>query len=261
MGARSALFCSVPKLGLIVVDEEHEPAYKHGRSPRINARDVALALAKETGATIILGSATPDVVTMRRAERGEHALLTLPRRVLAHKQDVSHMVSGLKRAGVFPAGRTVSTVNDQSDTCALPLPPVEIVSLPAELRAGNTSIFSRALQNALRETLSRRQQTILFLNRRGSATFVVCRDCGHVAACPRCDTPLTYHSEHEALLCHHCNHRCPSPERCPACGSNRIRYFGLGTEMVEETVHNLFPHARTLRWDMDTARTFSSAPK
>lgn len=253
VGARSALFCPVPRLGLIVVDEEHEPAFKHGRSPRIHAREVAVALAKECGATIILGSATPDVVTMRRAERGEYTLLTLPRRVLAHKQDVSHMVSDIKRVGAVPPGRMASAVQDESDMCSLPLPPVEIVSLPSELRAGNTSIFSRALQDALEETLARRQQAILFLNRRGSSTFVVCRDCGYVAKCPRCQMPLTYHSEHEALLCHHCSHRNPHLDRCPACGSGRIRYFGLGTERVEETVRDLFPRARTLRWDKDTA--------
>jgi primosomal protein N' (replication factor Y) len=129
------------------------------------------------------------------------------------------------------------------------------VDLRQELRAGNRSIFSRSLQGALCQTLEANQQAILFLNRRGAATFVLCRDCGYVARCPRCDVPLTLHrmGTSDRLICHHCNHREPTPKHCPDCGGQRIRYFGLGTERVEAAVHELYPKARLLRWDQDTA--------
>jgi primosomal protein N' (replication factor Y) len=130
-----------------------------------------------------------------------------------------------------------------------------VVDLRQELRAGNRSIFSRALQAALGRTLEAKEQAILFLNRRGAATFVLCRDCGHVARCPNCEVPLTLHrtSAPGRLICHHCNHREPAPDHCPACGGGRIRYFGLGTERVEAALHELYPEARLLRWDRDTA--------
>jgi primosomal protein N' (replication factor Y) len=130
--------------------------------------------------------------------------------------------------------------------------------LRAELRAGNRSIFSRALQRAMDEALSRGEQVILFLNRRGSATFVLCRDCGHVMRCPRCDAPLTYHTPRARLVCHHCNYRQAQPDRCPQCSGKRIRYFGLGTERVEQFVRDRWPDARLLRWDRDTARTHAA---
>jgi primosomal protein N' (replication factor Y) len=138
------------------------------------------------------------------------------------------------------------------------LPPVQIVDLRAELRAGNRSIFSRSLQRAMGEALGRGEQAILFLNRRGTATFVLCRDCGFVSRCPRCDTPLTHHGPRARLVCHHCNHRQPQPDHCPQCGGERIRYFGLGTEGVEREVHSRWPDARTLRWDRDTARNHAA---
>jgi primosomal protein N' (replication factor Y) len=140
----------------------------------------------------------------------------------------------------------------------LPLPTVDVVDLREELRAGNRTIFSRALQQAIRETLNARQQVLLFLNRRGAATFVLCRDCGYVLRCPRCGVPLTFHAGDMALVCHHCSRCEPNPERCPVCQSNRIRYFGLGTERVEAVVRETFPDARPLRWDLDTARARGS---
>jgi primosomal protein N' (replication factor Y) len=246
VGPRSALFAPVRNLGLIVVDEEHEPAYKSERTPRYHAREVALRLGELSGAVVILGSATPDVTTYRRTERGELILLSLPQRVLAHRQ----VLAGV--GGAVP--RSARPVNGVSDLCALPLPPVEVVDLAAELKAGNRSIFSRALQSALRETLDAGRQAILFLNRRGTATFVLCRDCGYVVRCRHCDVALTYHADQVQLICHHCNRRQANPQRCPACGSARIRYFGLGTERVEEAVRALLPGARLLRWDADTAR-------
>ncbi len=132
---------------------------------------------------------------------------------------------------------------------------MSIVDLRAELRAGNRSIFSRELQSAIDDALTASQQVILFLNRRGSATFVLCRDCGHVMTCPRCDVPLTQHNARGLLMCHHCNYREPPPTRCPECGGARIRYFGLGTERVEDAVGERWPDACILRWDRDTARS------
>ncbi|MCS7260344.1 MAG: primosomal protein N' [Anaerolineae bacterium] len=244
VGARSALFAPVRNLGLIVVDEEHEPAYKAERTPRYHAREVALQLGRLTGATIVLGSATPDVVTYRRAERGELQLLTLPRRVLAH------------HAQLPVRERTVvgNASPDVPEWRTLPLPRVHIVSLSEELKAGNRSILSRLLQQAIQQTLDAGQQVLLFLNRRGTATFVLCRDCGYVARCARCRTPLTYHEGREMLVCHHCNRRQVNPTRCPQCRGQRIRYLGIGTERVEATVREMFPQARVLRWDADTAR-------
>jgi primosomal protein N' (replication factor Y) len=256
VGARSALFAPLPNLGVIVVDEEHEPAYKQARSPYYHARDVALQLGRLTGAMVILGSATPDVSTFRRAERGEVTLLTLPRRVLAHRQHLAIQAMAVKTHAPSPVAQPLGRGLDELYT--LPLPPVEVVDLREELKAGNRTIFSRALQRAIRETLDAGQQIMLFLNRRGAATFVLCRDCGHVMRCSRCEMPLTFHAGEDMLLCHHCNRSYPNPDRCPACGSSRIRYFGLGTERVEAVVHDMFPDARPLRWDMDTARARGS---
>ncbi len=252
VGARSALFAPVADLGLIVVDEEHEPAYKENRAPRYHAREAALQLGRLAGATVILGSATPDVSTFRQAERGDLTLLTLPKRVLAHRQ---HLSIQLKAVPTHLSSQVAHSLKGETDELhSLPLPPVQVVDLREELKAGNRSIFSHALQHAIRETLAADQQVLLFLNRRGTATFVLCRDCGHVMRCPRCEVPLTYHEGEEALICHHCNRRHPDPDRCPVCDSTRIRYFGLGTERVEAAIREMFPDAHPLRWDLDTAR-------
>jgi primosomal protein N' (replication factor Y) len=256
VGARSALFAPVPNLGLIVVDEEHEPAYKENRSPRYHAREVALQLGRLTGATVILGSATPDVSTFRRAERGELTLLSLPKRVLAHHQHLIRQARALSARSLSLAPAYPGS--ELADLRSLPLPAVEIVDLREELKAGNRTIFSRALQRAIHETLAADQQVLLFLNRRGAATFVLCRDCGYVMRCSRCEMPLTFHAGENALICHHCSRRQPNPEQCPACQSTRIRYFGLGTERVEAVVRDMFPYARPLRWDLDTARARGS---
>ena len=220
IGPRSALFAPQPDLGLIIIDEEHEWTYKQEeQSPRYHAREVALKLAELCGATIVLGSATPDLETYHRAETGRYRLLEVPQRI---------------------------TVRGES-----PLPEVELVDMREELKAGNRSIFSRSLNQAIGETLADREQTILFLNRRGTSTFVQCRNCGFAMRCPRCDLALTYHSKEETLSCHQCNYRKAIPEKCPVCWSRRIRYLGLGTERVEDEVKRVFPLARTLRWDRD----------
>jgi len=255
VGPRSALFSPLAPLGLIVLDEEHESSYKQeAPRPRYHARDVALELARQTGAMVILGSATPSLESYQRAQRGEFNLLEMPRRIMGHTRRLRDLQSRYR----VPHIRYQAMRKGPTEARYMPLPPVQIVDLRAELRAGNRSIFSRALQRALGEALGRNEQVILFLNRRGTATFVLCRDCGHVIRCPRCDVPLTYHGPRASLVCHHCNHREPQPDHCPQCGSKRIRYFGLGTERVEETVRERWPNVRLLRWDRDTARTHTA---
>jgi len=227
VGTRSALFAPLKDLGLIVLDEEQEPAYKQEEPPpRYHARETALQRARLEGAVVLMGSATPDVETRFRAERGEHRLLRLPHRLVPAD------------GGVRPA----------------PLPEVEVVDMREELRAGNRGLFSRALRSALAETLERGEQALLFLNRRGSAPVVVCRDCGHTLTCRRCEAGLVYHREGDLLRCHLCGDRRPVPPVCPACTSPRIRYLGVGTQRVAEEVQRLFPGVRVLRWDRDTAR-------
>ncbi len=275
LGPRSALFVPMARLGLIVVDEEDSPGYKQGevpfesagrprdrlppepRVPLYHARDAALTLARLAGATVLLGSATPSLESYYRAQRGEFTLLEMPRRVMAHRGRLADLQA---RYGV---ARTVyrslpSKVSGSGEGRYLPLPPVQIVDLRAELRAGNRSIFSRALQQALERAFERGEQAILFVNRRGTATFVLCRDCGYVARCPHCGTPLTYHGPKAALICHHCAYQEPQPTRCPQCDGQRIRYFGLGTERVEQVVHERWPQVRTLRWDRDTTRHYAA---
>ena len=234
VGSRSALFAPLPDLGLIVVDEEHEPSYKQDSPPRYHARDAAIRLGELTGAPVVLGSATPDVVTWQRAVSGRYRLVELPERVAVL---------------AAPAGAMASLRVDA------PLPAVEIVDLRAELKAGNRSIFSRSLRSAVEGALAAREQVILFLNRRGAATFVICRDCGLVLACRACDSPFTYHADADELVCHLCGRQQKTPERCPKCRSTRIRFFGLGTQRVEDEARLAFPSARLLRWDQDTART------
>lgn len=241
IGSRSAVFAPLPNLGLIIVDEEHEPSYKHDAVPRYHARDVAQRLAAITGSVLILGSATPSVESYAAARAGRLRLLELPERVaMATGPD------GLPR------------------TCTLPLPRVTIVDMRRELAEHNRSIFSRALQESLAETLARGEQAILFLNRRGAASFFMCRDCGYVIACPNCSSPLTLHQEAAGqpgndrspaaglLVCHTCSHRELPPAICPQCWSSRVKSFGIGTQRVVEEIAALFPGARTVRWDRDS---------
>ena len=234
VGPRSALFAPLARLGLIVVDEEHEWTYKQvEQAPRYHAREVALELARLAGAVVVMGSATPDVATYYWAQRGRYRLLELPGRIAS-----------------TPPGNTPRHLDTH------PLADVEVVDMRRELREGNRSIFSRALQESLERTLGRGEQVILFLNRRGSATLVQCRDCGHVVRCRRCDVPLVYHAG-EYLLCHQCNARSRPPGECPQCGSRRIRYLGLGTERVVAELDKLFTGEEVLRWDRDVARVGS----
>jgi primosomal protein N' (replication factor Y) len=255
VGPRSALFTPLPNLGVIVLDEEHDPSYKQTPPvppPYYHAREAAIELGRLTGAVVIMGSATPDVVTYHRAQGGRYKLLELPKRVMGHRQRIESQAERLQvhNDKIFAHYRHGD--EDPDDALTIPLPPIQVVDLRQELRAGNRSIFSRALATAVTETLERGEQAILFLNRRGTATFIICRDCGHVLKCPRCDMPLTYHRPGMMLSCHHCGRHEPPHSECPVCGSKRIRYFGLGTEEVEARVQQQWPQARITRWDRDT---------
>ncbi len=218
VGPRSALFAPLSRPGLIVMDEEHEWTYKQDdAAPRYHAREVAREMARRAGAVLLLGSATPDVETFHRAASGDIGLLHLPDRIPG----------------------------------SLGLPAVEIVDMRDELRDGNTSLFSRSLHSAIEETLSRGEQALLFLNRRGTATLVQCRHCGYAFACPRCSVSLAYHSVRARLVCHRCGYATRVPEECPRCRSRSIRFLGVGTQLVEDQVRQSFPGARVVRWDSD----------
>lgn len=220
IGPRSALFAPQPDLGLIIVDEEHEWTYKQeDKSPRYHARDVALKLAELTGAVVILGSATPDIDSFHKAQLGVYHLVELKERITPHGYS--------------------------------PLPKVNIVDMKGELKVGNTSLFSRSLLAAMKETLAQGEQIILFLNRRGTATFIQCRNCGFVFRCPRCSVALTYHSAEKKLTCHRCHYAIPVPQACPQCFSHRLKFLGIGTQRVADEVKRLLPKTSLLRWDRD----------
>jgi primosomal protein N' (replication factor Y) len=233
VGPRSALFAPVRDLGLIVLDEEHDGAYKQDADPRYHARALAERLAAQHGAVVILGSATPAVETFWRTEPevAEARRLELPSRV---GPDLGERAAGQDRG-------------------TLALPEVEVVDMRLELHRGNTSLFSERLQELLAGTLAAREQAILFLNRRGLATVVLCRTCGRALICPFCDVPLVYHRDRDRLICHRCNYREQAPPACLTCGGG-LDYFGAGTQRVEEEVRRLLPGARVLRWDQDSVK-------
>jgi len=222
IGSRSAIFAPQPELGLIVIDEEHEWTYKQSDRPRYHTRDVAVKLAELTGTVVVLGSATPDVETFHHAQRGDYHLLQLPERVTPSEGSA--------------------------------LPKVEVVDLRDELKAGNRSLFSRSLSQAIAKAVGSGEQVILFLNRRGTATFIQCRRCGFVLRCKRCEVALTYHFAEDMLLCHQCNYRMPVPQICPCCCSQRIKFLGIGTQKLEQEASQAFPQARLLRWDSDVTK-------
>ena len=230
IGARSALFSPLPNIGLLVADECHDSSYYQSEPPFYHAVNAAQMYARFAGAVCVLGSATPSVIQRYQAD----APLLLG--------DGSGMMS-MKRLEL-PRRITGSD-----------LPPVHVIDMRDELKAGQRGIFSRALLKELESTLTRGEQAILFLNRRGTATYIFCRDCGYVLRCPNCDTPLTLHVEDgERLLCHQCGYERQKPKTCPQCGEKQIREYGLGSEKVEAEVNALFPKARTLRWDWETTR-------
>jgi primosomal protein N' (replication factor Y) len=248
VGPRSALFTPLPAPGLIILDECHDPAYQQEDTPpAYHAVEAAIAYARMTNSVLVLGSATPDVSLSYRALHDGWKVLRLPVRILAHRKAVA---AKLAQAEQVPPAIT----GDDGGAEAPNLPPVKIIDMREELKAGNRSIFSGALREALAQVLERQQQAILFLNRRGTATYVFCRQCGYTLKCPRCDLALTYHVDQGGLVCHTCNYRRQSPKTCPECGSTQIRQFGTGTEKVESDVQALFPGIRTLRWDAETTR-------
>lgn len=220
IGARSAVFAPLPNLRLIILDEEHEGTYKQEENPRYHARDVARKRMELLQGVVLLGSATPSLEAYAAAQTGKIGFTTMENRV---------------------ANR--------------PLPPVEIVDMREELIKGNRSIFSLPLQEKLKIRLERGEQSMLFLNRRGYSTFVVCRECGYVVRCGACDIALTYHSHGNTMRCHYCNHEEIPPHTCPECGSRYIRFFGQGTQRVEEEIQGLYPAARIMRLDFDTTRS------
>jgi primosomal protein N' (replication factor Y) len=219
VGARSAVFAPFKNLGILILDEEHESTYKQEDSPRYHARDVAIKRAEYYQCPVILGSATPSLESYARASKGVYTLLTLTKR--AKSQD---------------------------------LPVVTVVDMREELKTGNRSMFSVELADAVRKRLEKGEQTVLFLNKRGFSSFVLCRDCGTVVECPNCDISLTYHRSNEKLKCHYCGHEEQVPIICPQCESEHIRFFGTGTQKAEEEIAKLFPGARVLRMDVDTTK-------
>lgn len=217
IGPRSALFMPFSNLGVIVMDECHESSYISDVTPKCHTREVARKLSELTGALLVMGSATPDIDSYHRAVTGEFLLLQLKERTKGSR-----------------------------------LPEVFVTDMRKELEDGNRSAFGLPLQQAIRENLEKGQQTMLFLNRRGYSTFVSCRKCGEVLTCPSCNVSYTYHASDKALVCHYCGKEVPVPKICPSCGSHYIRYFGTGTQKIEEETRRLFPEASVLRMDADT---------
>ncbi len=219
IGARSAVFAPLENIGLILLDEEHETTYKSDMTPKYDTVEVALKRLQSHKGVLVCGSATPSVVTEYRAQQGIYKKLLLTERY--------NRVS---------------------------LPEVEVVDMRQELRSGNRTVISQALYDDIGVTLKQGKQIILFLNRRGYSTFISCRECGKVLECPHCGISLTYHKENDRARCHYCGHEIVPPKVCPDCGSKYIRYFGTGTEKVEETIKEMFPEAAVERLDMDSVK-------
>jgi primosomal protein N' (replication factor Y) (superfamily II helicase) len=226
VGARSAIFAPFENIGIIIIDEEHETSYKQEENPRYHARDVAIYRGQYHQCPVILGSATPSLESFARSQKGVYQLLTMNKRMNAGE-----------------------------------MPPVTIVDMREELRKGNRSMFSVDLFEKIQDRLEKKEQTVLFLNRRGHSSFVMCRDCGFVLQCPHCDISLTYHRFSNGMKCHYCGYEESVPKTCPECESEHIRYFGTGTQKVEEELTKLLPEARIIRMDVDTTSRKGSHEK
>ncbi|WP_338649863.1 primosomal protein N' [Listeria seeligeri] len=220
VGARSAVFAPFENLGIIIIDEEHEASYKQEDNPRYHARDVAIWRAMKYQCPVVLGSATPSLESFARAKKGVYTLIELP-----------------------------SRVNDRA------MPEVNVVDMREELRKENRTEFSTELLEKIKDRIAKKEQTVLMLNRRGYSSFVMCRDCGYVVECPNCDISQTYHQASNKMKCHYCGHEEAVPKKCPSCEGEHIRYFGTGTQKVEESLTKLIPEARVIRMDVDTTRT------
>ena len=223
IGARSAIFAPIGNLGIIIIDEEHDSSYKSETNPRYNAKEIAKILAKENQAPLVLGSATPDLTTFYKATHKD-----------SNGKTKIKLLELTKRA------------NHSS------LPKVEIIDLKQELANGNRSMLSMELYNDIEENIKQKRQTILFLNRRGYSTFIMCRNCGYTVKCPNCNISMTYHSYERKLKCHYCGQEQNLVTVCPECHSDKIRYFGTGTQKLEQEIHKQFPNASTIRMDIDT---------
>ena len=217
IGARSAIFAPVENLGIIIIDEEHDMSYKSESNPRYDAKEIAKKIAKEEKIPLVLGSATPDINTFYKAKNNKITLLELTKRANNSK-----------------------------------LPKVEIVDLKQELANGNHSMLSQELYKKIEENIKNKHQTILFLNRRGYSTFIMCRECGYTVKCKNCNISMTYHSHENKLKCHYCGYEEKIVTVCPECGSKKIRYFGTGTQKLEQEIKKQFPNATTIRMDIDT---------
>lgn len=216
IGARSAIFAPVKDIGIIIIDEEHDSSYKSDMTPKYNAKELARYMAKENNIPLVLGSATPDIGTYTRLEK-ENAILTL---------------------------------NERANSSVLPQ--VEVIDMKQELAIGNKTMISDRLKEMIEDNIKNKNQTILFLNRRGYSTFVMCRDCGYTATCNKCNVALTYHRRQDKLKCHYCGYERRNFTECPECGSKNIRYFGTGTQKLEEQINKMFPEAKTIIMDTDT---------
>lgn len=223
IGARSAIFAPLQDLGLIIIDEEHDSSYQSEMTPKYNAKEIARYLAKENSCPLILGSATPSMKIYKSSINGDIELLELTKR--ANKSN---------------------------------LPKVDIIDLREELANGNRSMLSEKLQQEIKENIERKEQTILFLNRRGYSTFIMCRDCGYTVKCKNCNINMTYHLKQNRLKCHYCGYEEKPVNTCPECNSTNIRYFGTGTQKIEEEVKKIFPEATTIRMDIDTVNKKNS---
>ncbi|SEK83662.1 replication restart DNA helicase PriA [Carnobacterium iners] len=219
VGARSSIFAPVKNIGVIIIDEEHEGTYKQDENPRYHAKDVAIWRADYHSCPVILGSATPSLESRARAYKKVYTLLELPERV--NKKD---------------------------------LPVVEVIDMREEVKTGNRSNFSIVLQEKIRDRIAKKEQIVLLLNRRGYSSFVMCRDCGFVLPCPNCDISLTLHMDTKTMKCHYCGHEEAIPRICPSCNGHKIRYYGTGTQKIEEELHDIIPEARVIRMDVDTTR-------
>ncbi len=217
IGARSAIFAPMDNLGIVIIDEEHDTSYKSDTTPRYNAKEIARYLCKNNSIPLVLGSATPDIDTFYRANEKKIDLLKMTKRA-----------------------------NNST------LPEVKIIDLKQELANGNKSMISEVLKQKIQENLENKMQTILFLNRRGYSTFVMCRDCGFTAKCKNCNISLTYHLSENKLKCHYCGYETKIFNICPICGSKKVKYFGTGTQKLETEIKNMFPNATTIRMDIDT---------
>ena len=220
VGARSAIFAPIENIGVIIVDEEHEASYKQEETPRYHARDLAIWRSEYHHCPVVLGSATPSLESRARAQKNVYQRLRLTQRA------------------------------NQAST----LPTIDVVDMRQEVENGNVSSFSMSLQEKLQERLEKNEQSVLLLNRRGYSSFVMCRDCGYVLPCPNCDISLTLHMDSKTMKCHYCGHEERIPYRCPNCGQDKIRYYGTGTQKVEEELQTLLPDSRILRMDVDTTR-------